>query len=180
MNINSSRLFCLFIIFIALFGCKTTEDLGQSVPAEERLAQSPLETMIDTSKVLNSNLTGFVLYDPSSDSTIYSLNGDKYFTPASNTKLFTFYAGLKTLPENLRALEYVIRGDSLIFWGTGDPSFLHREFGSYSVYDFLKNRVENLFYSDSHYKDEHLGAGWSWDDYNSYYSAEKSPFPTIW
>ncbi len=133
--------------------------------------------MFDSSQVFNSNVTGFALYDPAADSTIYALNDDKYFTPASNTKLFTFYAGLKTLPDNLRALEYIMQGDSLIFWGTGDPSFLHSEYGSDQVYNFLKNRSENLYYSDSHYNDENLGPGWSWDDYNSYYSAEKSPFP---
>lgn len=133
--------------------------------------------IFDSSRVFNSNVTGFALYDPVADSTIYSLNSDKYFTPASNTKLFTFYAGLKMLPDSLRALEYVIRGDSLIFWGTGDPSFLHPEYGSENVYNFLKSKPENLYYSDTHYKDEHLGPGWSWDDYNSHYSAEKSPFP---
>lgn len=165
-----------FILFVVT-GCQSTEKLAEPVSNEEPEMISPLEVMMDTSSVFNSNVTGFVLFDPATDSTIYSLNGDKYFTPASNTKLFTFYAGLKALPENLRALEYVTRGDSLIFWGTADPSFLHREYGSDTVYDFLQNRSENLYYSDSHYQDEPLGAGWSWDDYNSYYSAEKSPFP---
>ncbi|NBC65271.1 MAG: hypothetical protein GVY07_06355 [Bacteroidetes bacterium] len=139
--------------------------------------KSQLQMMVQHSKVFSSNVTGFVLYDPEVDSTLYSLNGHKYFTPASNTKLFTFYAGLKALPDTLPALEYVVNGDSLIFWGTGDPSFLHREYGSDSVYNFLKNSPQKLFYSDSHFDDEPLGAGWSWDDYNSYYSAEKSPFP---
>lgn len=178
MNVTISSLSTTFLVILLAFtACQSTEDLAEPVQSEETETISQLEMMIDTSSVFNSNVTGFVLFDPTADSTIYSLNGDKYFTPASNTKLFTFYAGLKELPENLRALEYVIRGDSLIFWGTGDPSFLHREYGSDSVYEFLKNSSENLYYSDSHYFDKPLGAGWSWDDYNSYYSAEKSPFP---
>lgn len=161
------------IMALSVSSCKSAEELSEPAPE----AASPLAIMFDNSKTFSSNLTGFALYDPEHDSTLYSHNASKYFTPASNTKLFTFYAGLKTLPENLRALEYVIRGDSLIFWGTGDPSFLQNEYGSDDVYNFLKNSTENLFYSDSHYDDVSLGPGWSWDDYNSYYSAEKSPFP---
>lgn len=133
--------------------------------------------MVEGSDVFSSNVTGFVLYDPDADSTLYSLNGDKYFTPASNTKLFTFYTSLQILPDSLRALEYVVKGDSLIFWGTGDPSFLQADYGNSHVYNFLKNRSEKLFYSDANYADDVMGSGWAWDDYNSYYSAEKSPLP---
>jgi D-alanyl-D-alanine carboxypeptidase/D-alanyl-D-alanine-endopeptidase (penicillin-binding protein 4) len=138
---------------------------------------SPLEAMFDTSNVFSANLTGFVLYDPDADSIVYAQNGNRYFTPASNTKLFTFYTGLKLLPDSLRGIDYVVRGDSLIFWGTGDPSFLHPDFGDGKVYRFLKSRKEKLFYSDSNFRDEHLGPGWSWSDYNYYYSAEITPFP---
>jgi D-alanyl-D-alanine carboxypeptidase/D-alanyl-D-alanine-endopeptidase (penicillin-binding protein 4) len=165
------------LILFVVFGCQSTEELAESVSPVEPEMISSLEVMIDTSSVFNSNVTGFVLFDPAADSTIFSLNGSKYFTPASNTKLFTFYAGLKALPKKLRALEYVVRGDSLIFWGTADPSFLHRDYGSDTVYNFLKDSSENLYYADSHHDSEPLGAGWSWDDYNSYYSPEKSPFP---
>jgi D-alanyl-D-alanine carboxypeptidase/D-alanyl-D-alanine-endopeptidase (penicillin-binding protein 4) len=51
--------------------------------------------MLKSSEVLNDHFTGFALYDLSKRKMISRLNDDKYFTPASNTKLFTFYAGLK-------------------------------------------------------------------------------------
>ncbi|MDZ7719265.1 MAG: D-alanyl-D-alanine carboxypeptidase/D-alanyl-D-alanine-endopeptidase [Balneolaceae bacterium] len=179
MNFRTLHLLISYYLFLALFfGCQTTSKIADSQPVKEEKKGSPsLVKMVEKSELFSANITGFVLYDPKTDSTLYSLNGNKYFTPASNTKLFTFYAGLKTLPDTLRALEYVVQGDSLIFWGTADPSFLHREYGSDTVYEFLKNRPEDLYYSDSHFQDKPLGAGWSWDDYNSYYSAEKSPFP---
>lgn len=164
----------LIIIFVVAAGCQTTQKVTQKKPDE---SASPFSAMFDTSKVFSSNLTGFALYDPGADSMIYGQNEDRYFTPASNTKLFTFYTGLKLLPDSIRALEYVVRGDSLIFWGTGDPSFLHSDIGNGKVYEFLRSSDKELYYSDSNFDTELLGPGWSWADYNYYYQTERTPLP---
>jgi len=122
--------------------------------------------------------TGFVLYDPEKNETVYDYNGDKYFTPASNTKIFTFYASLKILGDSVPALQYVQRNDSLIFWGTGDPSFLYQEvFHDSTVYEFLSRAENDLYFSPTNFHADHFGKGWAWDDYNSGYSAERSAFP---
>jgi len=163
-------------LILVVSACQSTKHAVRT-SANKKMEPSPLATMFDTSEVFNSNLTGFALYDPAADSMIYAQNENRYFTPASNTKLFTFYTGLKLLPDSLRGLDYVIRGDSLIFWGTGDPSFLHPDIGNGNVYNFLKNGGKQLFYSDSNFRDRHLGPGWSWSDYNYYYSAEITPLP---
>ncbi|WP_138432133.1 D-alanyl-D-alanine carboxypeptidase/D-alanyl-D-alanine-endopeptidase [Fodinibius saliphilus] len=171
------RSFLLLLAVGALIlaaGCQTTDSVVDNQPNE---SISPLSVTFDTSKVFSSNLTGFALYDPANDSLIYGHNEDRYFTPASNTKLFTFYAGLKLLPDSIRALEYTVRGDSLIFWGTGDPSFLHSKMGNGKVYKFLKNREEKLYYSDANFASKRFGPGWAWDDSNYYYQTEKSPLP---
>lgn len=173
--LNSKQRLILSIIILALLvvaGCKTSENAVTK--AGDR---SSLATMLDTSSVFSSNLTGFVLYDPAGDSLIYGQNEDRYFTPASNIKLFTFYTGLKLLPDSIRALEYTVRGDSLIFWGTGDPSLLHPEIGNNKIYDFLRRSDKELYYSDSNFDDELLGPGWSWSDYNYDYQTEKTPLP---
>lgn len=145
-----------------------TKDLGKT----EQLSQ-----IFEDSDTFRKTITGFMLYDLESDSTIYAENENKYMIPASNTKLFTYFAGLNVLGDRIPALKYTIKGDSLIFWGTGDPSFLHPDFGTKDVYDFLSSFEGNLYFSDSNFNDENLGPGWSWADYNSYYSAEKSPLP---
>lgn len=175
-SIINCFVFCL--LTAAMFSaCRSSAELTQHAAPEKGKPASLLAALFDTSRVFSSNLTGFMLYDPVNDSTLFAQLEDKYFTPASNTKLFTFYAGLKLLPDTLRGLEYVVRGDSLIFWGTGDPTFLHPDFDTDTVFRFLQERPENLYYSDSHFRDELLGPGWSWSDYNYYYSTEKSPFP---
>lgn len=122
--------------------------------------------------------TGFVLYDPEKDKTVFDFNGGQYFTPASNTKIFTFYTALKVLGDSVPALEYVQHNDSLIFWGTGDPSFLYKEvFHDSTVYNFLSRNESQLFFSRANFYTTHFGEGWAWDDYNSGYSPERSPFP---
>jgi len=175
--ISAKFLTVLVVLITGITACTTSEKVVQSDSPGEREKRSPLAVLFDTSRVFSSNFTGFALYDPEGDSMLYAQNKDRYFTPASNTKLFTFYAGLKLLPDSIRALEYEVRGDSLIFWGTGDPSFLHPDFGNEKVYGFLKNRSESLFFSDSNFDDKPMGPGWSWSDYQYYYQTEKYSLP---
>jgi D-alanyl-D-alanine carboxypeptidase/D-alanyl-D-alanine-endopeptidase (penicillin-binding protein 4) len=175
----------MVLALLAFTACKTSQPAveeqpqsnSRTQPQAQAQAESELEAMFEASDVFSSNFTGFMLYDPQADRTIYAQNEKRYFTPASNTKLFTFYTGLKLLPDELPALKYLERGDSLIFWGTGDPSFLRSDMDNGMTYEFLKSSSKKLYYSDSHYRDRGLGPGWSWSDYQYSYSAEKSPFP---
>lgn len=122
--------------------------------------------------------TGFALYDPAEKRKIYEYNANKYFTPASNTKIFTLYASLKILGDSIPALKYEIKNDTLYFWGTGDPSFLyHNIFDNGRTFAFLKSWNKILCFSTSNFQTTNFGPGWAWDDYNDYYSAERSPFP---
>ena len=127
--------------------------------------------------VFKQGFAGFALYDPVSDKIIYTHNAEKYFTPASNTKLFTLYTGLKILGDSVPALKYTVKGDSLIFRGTGDPSFLNPDLPESKVLSFLKENDHQLFYAPPVHKEKPLGPGWAWDDYDSYYSAEKIDLP---
>lgn len=122
--------------------------------------------------------TGFVLFDTEKGKTVFDFNGSSYFTPASNTKIFTFFSALKILGDSVPGIQYVQRPDSLIFWGTGDPSFLYRKvFFDSTVYDFLQTAEGNLYFSDDNFYSPRFGPGWAWDDYTYGYSAERSPFP---
>jgi len=175
--------FGIVVLALILLNCNTVEqtleEQSNDVHKKEVILTKAdsLERIFQKSETFSKTITGFMLYDPEEDSTIYAVNEDKYMTPASNTKLFTYYAGLNALGDFIPSLKYVIKGDSLIFWGTGDPSFLHPDLGNDVVFNFLKTFDGKLFFSDSNFDDENLGPGWSWADYNSYYSAEKSPFP---
>lgn len=139
--------------------------------------EKALDKQINDSDVFQQSFTGLAVYDPETEEFIYKHNADKYFTPASNTKLFTYYAGLKVLGDSIPALKYTLKDDSLIFWGTGDPSLLNPDLSDSSIYQFLSERKEKLYYAPPGYLEKFFGPGWAWDDYNDYYSVERSAFP---
>lgn len=156
----------IFSSAILFFACDATKISMKSV--SRRLKQS---------EVFKNNHTGFALYDISEKKMLLQHNAERYFIPASNTKLFTFYASLKTLGDSIPAFHYQISGDSLILWGTGDPSFLNPDLPKSKAFDFLKNRPEKIYFSNDNFTGSFLGDGWSWDDYNNYYATEISAFP---
>jgi D-alanyl-D-alanine carboxypeptidase/D-alanyl-D-alanine-endopeptidase (penicillin-binding protein 4) len=171
MHILFRPFFSLVFLFIAGFaftGCSVKQRVHRQ-----------LDKSFKQSEVVNTYHMGFALYDLEKEELLYGRNEDKYFIPASNTKLYTFYGGLKMLSDSIPSLRYVERGDSLIFWGTGDPSFLQSQLQGNKAYEFLKASKRQLFFAHGRYKGNFYGNGWSWDDYNYYYQAEISELPLM-
>ncbi|MVZ65172.1 peptidase S13 [Sphingobacterium sp. DK4209] len=138
---------------------------------------SELNGLFQNSTVLNKHYVGFSLYDLASKQYVYGQNEDKHFTPASNTKVFTLYTALKLIGDSIPAIAYVERGDSLIFWGTGDPTFLHPKFKDEKVFQFLRDSNKKLYYSSAKSQEPFYRNGWSVEDYEYYYQPEVSVFP---
>lgn len=129
-----------------------------------------------SSSFYENQFTGLLMINAESKDTLYDTNSDKYFTPASNTKILTLYTALHSLPNHIPALSYRYQNDSLYFEGTGDPSFLHPHVQDSTAYHFLKNQ-KNLVYVTGNYQDFKFGPGWSWEDYDYYYAPERSGLP---
>jgi D-alanyl-D-alanine carboxypeptidase/D-alanyl-D-alanine-endopeptidase (penicillin-binding protein 4) len=120
---------------------------------------------------------GISVYDPAKAAYIYNYQADKYFVPASNTKLFSLYAGLRCLGDSLVGMRYRITDTALLVIPSGDPTFLHPDYASQPVMDLMRKVGKRIWIADNNWQDEALGRGWAWDDYNDDYSAERSPFP---
>ncbi len=81
---------------------------------------------------------GILVVDANSGETLYELNSDRYFAPASNAKVFTTALAMATLGPNYRirtTLESkgVLRSDGhltgdLLLIGRGDPDISNRKF----------------------------------------------------
>ena len=128
-------------------------------------------------KELKAAHVGIYVYDDSSKKTIADYQSDKYFIPASNTKLFSLYAGMKYLGDSLPGAYYTQNDTALFIVPTGDPSFLHPDFLSQPVFDLMKKTTKKIYLVDSGWEETPLGTGWAWDDYNDDYSVERSQFP---
>lgn len=148
------------------------------VPDEIVPRVDALKEMLDTS-VLNTGFTGIYIYDLEGDSVLYQNHSNHYFVPASNTKILTLFACLKTLGDSIQAFKYVETDGAFTFWGAADPTLLHPSFPESGVLSFLKSKVKNksMYYSDSHINISAFGKGWMWDDYTDHYQAEISTWP---
>jgi D-alanyl-D-alanine carboxypeptidase/D-alanyl-D-alanine-endopeptidase (penicillin-binding protein 4) len=92
-------------------------------------------------------------------------------------KLFTCYEAMKNLGDSLVGLRYIDKPKGTIeAEANADPSFLHPDFVNQPVFDLLKKK-QTILLTDENWKDNGLGGGWAWDDYNSDYMAERSVMP---
>jgi len=164
MTYRISGLF--FVFFVLLQACSPAHLI--SIQAKQDLLGQP---------DLQGAHVGISVYDPERRQYLYNYQGDRYFVPASNTKLFSLYAGMKYLGDSLSGVAYLENDTALFVIPAGDPSILHPDFARQPVIDLLKKVKKNIYLCDINWKEEPLGAGWSWDDYNDSYMAERSPMP---
>lgn len=146
--------------------CSPAHNLGQFT--EKEFLQQP---------DIGSAQVGISLYDPVTTRFVYNYQDDKYFIPASNTKLFSLYAGLKYLGDSLVGMRYKETDTALWVLPSGDPTFLHPSFALQPVMDRMKTIGKNVHLADDNWQDNAMGRGWAWDDYNDDYAAERSPLP---
>jgi serine-type D-Ala-D-Ala carboxypeptidase/endopeptidase (penicillin-binding protein 4) len=136
---------------------------------------------------------GVLVADRDTGKTLYELNADQFFTPASNAKLFTTALALATLGPNYRFRTTLesngtlnsdghLSGD-LILVGRGDPDLSNRKFpytgkeetdgpvdkvlselADAAVAKGLKEVVGDIVADDSHFPYDPYPAGWNVGD----------------
>jgi D-alanyl-D-alanine carboxypeptidase/D-alanyl-D-alanine-endopeptidase (penicillin-binding protein 4) len=144
--------------------------------ATERIAENARTALLDQ-RALRGAHVGVCVYDPATGQYLYTHAADRYFTPASNTKLYTFYTGLTHLGDSTTGIQYRVENDTLYIRGTGDPSFLHPDFPHQPAFEFLRRTKLPIVMVNPPYENKVFGPGWSWEDYNEDYQPERSAFP---
>jgi D-alanyl-D-alanine carboxypeptidase/D-alanyl-D-alanine-endopeptidase (penicillin-binding protein 4) len=146
----------------------------------EKVAQSP--------KLQASRVGVFVQTNEPKPQILANLDGDRYFIPASNAKLFVTAIALKILGANVRFSTRLMshslpnaKGEienGLWLFATGDPSFSSA--GLKSLVTQLKNkgvkRINGGIWGMTSRKGAEIADSWEWQDLQEYYAAIASPF----
>ena len=165
----------LQILSILFFSLIATDVRSQETKTCNR-DLSGIETIINRPEFKRSRW-GILIQDLDSGCTLYSLDAEKYFIPASNVKLLTTAAALLELGEDFRITTpiYTVGEppfvDSLIIKGQGDPSL-----STESLNDIVQQlqllgikRIEKLIIDDSYFDNFLINPTWEWLDIYSYY-----------
>ncbi|MEO7923713.1 MAG: D-alanyl-D-alanine carboxypeptidase [Chitinophagaceae bacterium] len=172
-----STFFITYFLFPAYRQAGLFLILLSSCSIQKQIAQSAKTDVLET-KALQAAHVGISIFDPSTNKYLYNYQGDKYFVPASNTKIPTCYAAMKYLGDSLVGLKYNLTKEGVIlFEGTGDPTFLNAEYKSQPVFEFLKQGIFFSIGTSGLFPIEPLGSGWSWNDYEEAYMAQRSSLP---
>jgi len=147
-----------------------------SCSIEKQISKSAKTDVLNI-KALQTAHVGISIYDPAENKYLYNYQGDKYFVPASNTKIPTCYAAMKYLGDSIPSLRYFSDDTAVYIMPTGDPTFLHPDFVTNVTFDFLSNTSKKIYFRFPFGFSSALGNGWSWNDYNESYMAEKSIMP---
>jgi D-alanyl-D-alanine carboxypeptidase/D-alanyl-D-alanine-endopeptidase (penicillin-binding protein 4) len=154
----------VFIIFLS--SCSVQKQIAKS--AKENVLSAP---------ALQTAHIGISIYEPGTNKYWFNYQGDKYFVPASNTKIPTCYAAMKYLGDSLVGARLAISKDSALeLYPTGDPTFLHPEFVHQRLFNELK-KYNIISWNLTDWRSKRWGNGWSWNDYTAPYMAERSAFP---
>jgi serine-type D-Ala-D-Ala carboxypeptidase/endopeptidase (penicillin-binding protein 4) len=176
---------CIIAIALLISACSTTKKSSQTAnfnntnsinTSSNAISVNPQDALLNSADLSGAHI-GISVYDPSNKTYLYNYQGDKYFIPASNTKIMSCYVAMKYLGDSLVGLRYVDKGNGMVeVEANADPSFLYPDFPKQPVYEFLKKQ-KTVLLTNQNWNAKGWGRGWSWDDYESDYMAQRSMMP---
>jgi serine-type D-Ala-D-Ala carboxypeptidase/endopeptidase (penicillin-binding protein 4) len=122
---------------------------------------------------------GILVQTLNSGQTLYNRDSQKYFTPASNTKLLTTAAALQQLGTNFRIRTSVYRDNgALRLVGRGDPSIKDAQLTELAKQLKAKGitQIKQLIADDSYIQGDVVQPSWQWEDIQSDYGAPVGSF----
>jgi D-alanyl-D-alanine carboxypeptidase/D-alanyl-D-alanine-endopeptidase (penicillin-binding protein 4) len=158
--------FLILSALLFLYSCSPAQQLTRTAQ-DGFLNSEPLRTAH----------VGVSIFDPAENKYLYNYQGDKYFVPASNTKIPTCYAAMKYLGDSLVGLRYLQTDTAVYIQPTADPTLLHRDFPRQPVIQTLKSFDQPIYYVLPNWETTRYGSGWSWNDYSENYMPERSALP---
>ncbi|PAX57152.1 D-alanyl-D-alanine carboxypeptidase/D-alanyl-D-alanine endopeptidase [Brunnivagina elsteri] len=123
---------------------------------------------------------GILVQSLSSGQTLYTRDANKYFIPASNTKLLTTAAALQQLGANFRIRTSIYQQEPgvLRVVGRGDPSITDAQLTRLTKQLKAKGitQIKKLIADDSYVQADVVQPSWQWEDVQSDYGAPVGSF----
>ncbi|HEY0610718.1 MAG TPA: D-alanyl-D-alanine carboxypeptidase [Chitinophaga sp.] len=166
MNNKVTQALSLFILLLS----------GTALQAQQPGVRKWAQVLLNDPAMKQAHI-GICIYDPAKENYWYQYQADRYFTPASNTKIFTLFTGLQLLGDSLPAMRYLETDSVLYIKGTGDPSFLHPDFITQPAMQLLTQTDKRIVLLPTVNTNKRFGPGWGWSDYADYYQPELNEWP---
>ncbi|OKH43668.1 D-alanyl-D-alanine carboxypeptidase/D-alanyl-D-alanine-endopeptidase [Calothrix sp. HK-06] len=179
---------CVRTVFLLLLGAQlNTIPLAQAqtptpTPTPRTICPAQLASNLDTviNRPLFSRVRWGLLVQTLNGQTLYNRDANKYFTPASNTKLLTTAAALQQLGANFRIRTTVYQEPNgvLRVVGRGDPSITDAQLTALAKQLKAKGitRINKLIADDSYVQGDVVVPSWQWEDIQSDYGAPVGSF----
>lgn len=149
---------------------------GTAAAQPKNIRQWANQDVLNTKALVGAHV-GISIMDPATGKYWIQYQDDKFFMPASNTKIFTLFTGLQLLGDSLPGMRYAENDTAIYIQGTADPSFLHPDFADQRVKDLLTQTHKRIWYQPAVIKNKRFGPGWAWSDYADYYQPELNEWP---
>ena len=142
---------------------------------QQKLQKAANQNILEVNYLSGAHI-GIHVFDPSTNTNLFSYQSNKYFVPASNTKIVTCFAALQYLGDSVLAAQIASTDSGMHVYASGDPTFLQPEYATHPLFNILKNSNKIYLHTPS-FTAKPFGQGWSWDDYDASYMPSRSAFP---
>jgi D-alanyl-D-alanine carboxypeptidase/D-alanyl-D-alanine-endopeptidase (penicillin-binding protein 4) len=142
---------------------------------QQQLQKAANKNILEAGNLAGAHI-GIHVFDPASNASLFSYQSNKYFVPASNTKIVTCFAALKYLGDSVAAAQVISTDSGMHVYASGDPTFLQPEYATHPLLNVLKN-TKHIYLHTPSFTAKPFGQGWSWDDYDASYMPSRSAFP---
>ena len=140
-----------------------------------QLSNNKIKKWISSQDNLKNAYVSIAIKPLQKDRKIKGVNINKYMTPASNLKLLTVLASIKS-GDSINSLKYKYVMDTLHISPTGYPLLEHPLYGDEELTNLLK-LANVIVHHKVPNKLSKYGPAWAWDDFLEYFSPERNSFP---
>ena len=140
-----------------------------------QLSNNKIKKWVSSQDNLKSAYVSIAIKPLKKDRKIKGVNFNKYMTPASNIKIFTVLASIKS-GDSINSLKYKFVSDTLHISPTGYPLLEHPLYPDDEMSNLIRS-ANVIVYHKVPNRLSKYGPAWAWDDIIEYFSPQRNSLP---